>query len=123
MESSRQISQETVLVVDDDPLVRRAIMRELAQVYRVTSAGNVPEALDLLREHPSLCAVVSDFEMGTESGFDLLREVRRSAPLCARIIVSGRTVPQSADLCHAVFEKPWPPGSLVEAVQGVWIRL
>ncbi len=116
-------SQETVLVVDDDPLVRRALGRELGQVYRVTQAGSVSEALAHLREDTSICAVVSDFDMGAETGLDLLDEVRRVAPLCARIIVSGKAVPRRMDLCDVIVEKPWRPGSLKEAVQDVWIRL
>ncbi|WP_264048690.1 response regulator [Methylobacterium flocculans] len=68
-----------VLVVDDDRRVRELLARFLCeQGFRVTSAGNVPEA-----RTKAQCfvfdALVLDVMMPGESGFDYAREVRRSS--------------------------------------------
>jgi two-component system phosphate regulon response regulator OmpR len=68
-----------VLVVDDDRRVRELLARFLfEQGFRVTSAGNVPEA-----RTKAQCfvfdALVLDVMMPGESGFDYAREVRKSS--------------------------------------------
>ena len=68
-----------VLVVDDDRRVRELLSRFLCeQGFRVTAAGNVPEA-----RTKAQCfvfdALVLDVMMPGENGFDYAREVRRSS--------------------------------------------
>ncbi|WP_238279265.1 response regulator transcription factor, partial [Methylobacterium goesingense] len=68
-----------ILVVDDDRRVRELLARFLfEQGFRVTSAGNVPEA-----RTKAQCfvfdALVLDVMMPGESGFDYAREVRKSS--------------------------------------------
>ena len=82
------------------------------------------DALSLLNEGNGICAVVSDLMMGGPVGIDFLEEVRRRAPACARILVSGtmlereiREVLQSGAIQKFV-SKPWQPGELLTAVRG-----
>lgn len=68
-----------ILVVDDDRRVRELLARFLyEQGFRVTSAGNVPEA-----RTKAQCfvfdALVLDVMMPGETGFDYAREVRKSS--------------------------------------------
>ncbi|POR43568.1 response regulator [Methylobacterium sp. V23] len=68
-----------ILVVDDDRRVRELLSRFLyEQGFRVTAAGNVPEA-----RTKAQCfvfdALVLDVMMPGESGFDYAREVRQTS--------------------------------------------
>ncbi len=67
-----------ILFVDDEPLFLRTIERLLARQeaqWRLFFAGNVSEALEIIRQH-SLDTIVSDIKMSGETGFDLLEHLR-----------------------------------------------
>src|SRR5258706_10706053 len=68
-----------VLVVDDEPDITGLVAYHLAKTgYRVITAANGREALDLARsDHPDL--VVLDVMLPGLSGFDVLAELRRRA--------------------------------------------
>jgi two-component system response regulator FlrC len=78
-----------VLVVDDEPMVRRSLARaiERSGVEVVTAAG-AEEALAKLDEIP-VRAVFTDVRMPGMDGFALLRSVRRVAPGTAVILITG----------------------------------
>src|SRR5947207_9905041 len=87
-----------VLVVDDDPSIRRMIMAALRRDgYTFSEAANGKEALEIMRqEHPSV--VVLDLMMPIVSGWDVLRE-RASEPALQSIpviIVSANRGPELA---------------------------
>lgn len=87
-----------VLVVDDDPSIRRMIVAALRRDgYVFSEAANGKEALDLMREHhPSV--VVLDLMMPMVSGWDVLRE-RAAAPELLSIpviVVSANRGPELA---------------------------
>ncbi|KQP92395.1 MULTISPECIES: response regulator [unclassified Methylobacterium] len=68
-----------ILVVDDDRRVRELLSRFLyEQGFRVTSAGNVPEAR-IKAQCFVFDALVLDVMMPGESGFDYAREVRQTS--------------------------------------------
>ncbi len=116
-------SLQTVLVVDDEALVRRALSRELSAAYIVKTAGSVEEALEILADDGRICAVITDYDMGSHTGDELLAAVRRVAPHCACILVSGRPRATDPAICDAFVAKPWALGRVVSAVQDVWVRL
>src|SRR6266550_2482383 len=72
-----------VLVVDDEPDITGLVAYHLAKTgYRVITAANGREALDLARsDHPDL--VVLDVMLPGLSGFDVLAEQRLRAKLGA----------------------------------------
>jgi thioredoxin reductase (NADPH) len=82
------MSKPTILAVDDDPAVSRAITRDLraryGADYRVISASSGAEALAVLAElalrDRSVAMVASDQRMPQMTGVELLQEVRRSSP-------------------------------------------
>jgi CheY-like chemotaxis protein/phosphoribosyl 1,2-cyclic phosphodiesterase len=83
-----------ILVVDDDPDLRRLVMTALRRDGHVlVEAPNGREALRMVQEH-SPEFVVLDLEMPEMGGFDVLRELRAS-PATARLPVLILTV--SAD--------------------------
>ncbi len=70
------MSGERVLVVDDEPQIRRAVGAALAwRDYQVESAESAESALIVLATRP-IDAVVLDLMMPGMDGFDMLREVR-----------------------------------------------
>lgn len=63
-----------VLVVDDDPAIRRLVIATLKRDgYEFAEAANGREALDRMREEPPDC-VVLDLMMPVVSGWDVLQE-------------------------------------------------
>jgi thioredoxin reductase (NADPH) len=78
----------TILAVDDDPVVSRAVARDLRSRYgadhRVVSATSADQALEILaelalRDRP-VALVATDQRMPRMTGIELLSEVRRQAP-------------------------------------------
>ncbi len=56
---------ETVLVVEDEPMVRRLSVAALEDAgYRVLQAGDGPGGLDLLRGHPDVALLFTDVVLG-----------------------------------------------------------
>jgi two-component system response regulator PilR (NtrC family) len=78
-----------VLVVDDEPAVRDALVRIL-QVHGVPAAGagGVTEALERLASG-AFEAVVTDLRLSDGSGLDLIREARRRDPALRAAVLTG----------------------------------
>ena len=78
------------LVVDDEPVVRRAVRRMLeAQGFTCLEAGSGREALLLLAGTGELPLIVSDLRMPELDGMGFLTEVRRLFPDTAVVMLSG----------------------------------
>ena len=78
------------LVVDDEPVVRRAVARMLeAQGFDCLEAGSGREALDVLSGTGELPLIVSDLRMPELDGMGFLGEVRRRFPDTAVVMLSG----------------------------------
>ena len=80
-----------VLVVDDEPPIRRFLRTSLAaQAYEVLEAEDVPAAVQLLRgEKPDV--MVLDLGLPGTDGFDLIRNLRTSGSSVPIIVLSSRT--------------------------------
>ncbi|PKN57183.1 MAG: two-component system response regulator [Deltaproteobacteria bacterium HGW-Deltaproteobacteria-14] len=80
----------TVLLVDDEPLVSRAIGRMLVlSGYEVLVASSGPAALELMATRP-VGVIISDQRMPGMRGIELLRRVKDLHPLAVRLILSGQ---------------------------------
>jgi CheY-like chemotaxis protein len=115
----------SVLVVDDDPSIRKMIIAALRRgdvPYSFLEAPNGREALDLMRaEHPDV--VVLDLMMPVLSGWDVLREradddALRAIPV---IVVSANRDPEvvtavNAGIC-AFLPKPFDISALSALVR------
>jgi CheY-like chemotaxis protein len=94
---SRQSSSvASVLVVEDEPLVRDYVTDLLGQSgFDVVEASTGEEALSVIAEG-GVCAVVSDVSMpGNVNGFELARRVRQESPRTGVVLVSGVLEPQA----------------------------
>jgi PAS domain S-box-containing protein len=93
--ASREKSSRTILVVEDDPRVRRVSIRRLKELgYSVLEAESGPAALQILEREPKIDLLFSDVVMaGGISGIELAHEVRRRWPNLKIILTSGFAEP------------------------------
>jgi len=82
---------ETILLVDDDPLVLRVTRRALEQFgYRVLAAESAAEATALAAERGAdIALLVSDVMMPGQRGTGLARELKNDWPHLAILLMSG----------------------------------
>jgi DNA-binding response OmpR family regulator len=67
---------KTILVVEDEKNLRTLYTHELeADGYRVLTATNASEAMEMVRKHPIDLAILDIKLGGKESGLDVLRDV------------------------------------------------
>jgi PAS domain S-box-containing protein len=115
----------TILVVDDEPAVRTVAQRALEQEgYRVLVAGDGQEALDTLKVHPEVRAVVLDMAMPVLSGdmvAPMMRSLRPDLPLILSSGYSERDVMERFEqgVVAAFLEKPYRIAGLVSKVEDV----
>jgi two-component system probable response regulator PhcQ len=86
----------TILLVDDDPNVLRALKRVLhKEPYEILTANAAEQAAQLLQDH-NVDLIVSDEEMPGMSGTEFLAGVAREYPDTVRIVLTGHpTVPNT----------------------------
>ncbi len=83
------MSQETILLVDDEAHVVEALARTIRNGgYRILEAGSGAQALDVLAREP-VDLVISDIAMPVMSGLELLSTIRRTHPRVVRIVLTG----------------------------------
>jgi CheY-like chemotaxis protein len=112
-----QLDGAKVLVVDDEPLVRRLTRRILEEAgHRVYEAANGLEAVSAFNEHAPFDLVVSDIRMPTMDGQELSTFLRRLTPPIPIILMSAfdEMVPG-----RLVLQKPFHPDQLMARVREV----
>jgi DNA-binding response OmpR family regulator len=82
---------ETVLVVEDDDMVRRFVERSLVEAgYRVFAARSADEAMDIFRTRDDeIHLVLTDVVMPGASGSDLAERLALVAPGLPLLFMSG----------------------------------
>jgi two-component system cell cycle sensor histidine kinase/response regulator CckA len=117
---------ETLLVVEDEPAVRRlAVLTLRARGYTVLEASGATEALDIVANLPRpLDALVSDVVMPGMSGPQLAERLRRQHPGIRLLLMSGHAettvLPQDVTRSGAAFlPKPFTPSRLAERIREV----
>ena len=105
---------ERVLVVEDDPPVRRTSIARLASLgYVAEGAASGEAALRRLAAGPLPDLVFSDVVMGTGmSGLDLARELAASHPGLPVLLTSGYAAALDAPDAPDVLRKPYATGRL-----------
>lgn len=119
----QQMSVRTVLVVEDDTLVRMPIAEYLRDCgYHVLEAGSAAEAITALDDNGDVSLVFSDVRMpGAMDGFGLARWLRAHHPDIPIILTSGYTSSRSlsADVAAGVrlIEKPYSQAQVARRIQ------
>jgi CheY-like chemotaxis protein len=116
---------ETVLVVDDEPSVRRVLRAILARLgYRVLEAEGGPEALEALEKHERaggrVDLLLSDVVMPGQRGPELARAFQARRPGRPVVLMSGYTEGQEAVGTLGgppILPKPLTPEAVARAVR------
>jgi thioredoxin reductase (NADPH) len=139
-QGTRTRSRPTILAVDDDPVVSRAVTRDLRSRYgadyRIVSATSGAQALEImaelaLRDRP-VALVASDQRMPEMTGIEALSEVRRQSPGTKLLLLTAYADTEVA--ISAINEigldyyllKPWDPPEerlypVIDDLLGDWL--
>ena len=114
-----------ILVVDDDPVVRKVIIRALSasglRLVEVYEAGDGKEALRLINEHEIDFALV-DLHMPVMDGKELMEKLKNDPDMdkLPLIFISGEHDPGQLDplerRSYGFIQKPFKPETLGEKI-------
>lgn len=122
------MAQREILVVEDEPTLRRIIVDALSRVgYSVTSACDGVEGVELFRaKQPDL--VVADIMMPRMDGFEMVREMRRISTTTQYLFLSARS--DSDDVVEGFhvggndyLRKPFAMSELLVRIEALLSRL
>ena len=124
-ENQNKTESKTVLVVEDEPRVRRYSCRIFASLgYHILEAENASMATDILVDcHDEINLLFSDIVMpGDNNGRDLVQHVQASYPHIEVLLTSGfeKTMSNSTqeeDNQVPVLKKPYTKEDLVSALE------
>ena len=94
---TRPMSEPTLLVADDHPLFRAAVLhvlRERLPQYRTLEAASAATLGQALQEHPEVELVLLDLSMPGTRGFSALLHVRGEYPELPVVIISSNDHPR-----------------------------
>lgn len=118
--SGKGFRSPRVLLVDDDPIVLRALRRVLLgarPTWEIDMAESVDAAMSLLGAK-TYDVVVTDLHMPVLDGIALLRRLKKEQPSLMRIVhsshIESMTAEQADEFAHAVLAKPGRPDELVQ---------
>lgn len=127
MMSTTALSSEapvsTILVVDDEVLVRMTICQYLRECgYKVIEAVNADEALEILKSEVSIDVVLSNVAMhGSMDGFALAKWIRNNKKHLEVILIGSpeKAANTAADLCEdgPMLSKPYEPQAVLEIIR------
>jgi DNA-binding NtrC family response regulator len=115
---------QTILVVDDEPLIRWAVREGLESAgYVVLEAGSAGEALARLAGvNGRVDVALLDVRLPDSDDLGLLEQVRRRAPGCRVIVMTAHGTPELLDeaMTAGAFDtisKPFDLGRIVGLVR------
>jgi PAS domain S-box-containing protein len=115
---------ETILLVEDDPRLRRVLSKRLRSLgYEIVEADSGQAALDHLAARPDVAMVFTDMVMpGGMSGFELAQAAQGLKPELKILFTSGYAEPALAKQglrAGAWLKKPYTADELAEKVRAV----
>jgi len=113
----------TILVVDDEPLIRWAVREGLESAgYQVLEAGSAREALAEFGGAAHIDVALLDVRLPDSDDLALLKRVRTDAPSCRVIVMTAHGTPELlADAIRAgafaTLSKPFDMGGMIDIVR------
>ena len=120
-------SECTVLIVEDEPLIRSHLAGMLQDKgCKTIEAGSAAEAIAILERNSEITVVFTDVQMpGTMDGIALAKYVRRRWPPTIIVVSSGKSQPAPGVLAEDIpfLSKPYEDRRLSEVIGHVRNRL
>jgi len=115
--------QHSILIVDDEDIIREFLFEVLHESYSVSTAVDGQDAIDKLKTG-RFDLIITDLKMPKISGEELVRFVRQHEPSSKVIVISGYStlfsVSQSVDSgANAFLSKPFSIKQLMQTVTSV----
>lgn len=116
---------KTILIAEDDPMVRNMLVRILSPNYRVLESDNAIEALCLSRRFDGIIhLLVANESLKTIPVYELLVQLQQSRPDLKILQISGYTSKildnKRALISGAAFlQKPFFPKTLLQTVDQI----
>lgn len=122
----RRANGETVLVVDDESVLREVAASTLESWgYTVLAARDGAEAVEMYEEHKDeICVVITDMMMPRQDGAATIRALRNLDPDVKIIIMTGMRIPddirvEDIQSVEGVLQKPYTAEKLLSMLQEV----
>ena len=117
----RPLLQSTVLVVEDDEVLRMCAAEVVADAgFTPVEAANADEAVAILESRADIALLFTDIQMpGSMDGLGLARTVRDRWPSIKIILVSGRAELSECErpITSRFFQKPFAMKQMIEDLQ------
>lgn len=118
---------KTILVVDDSPLIRKAIRRIIEPLgFSVDEAGDGAQALERMERGPAPAAILLDVEMPVMDGMTFLKTLRGRLELAQPPVIMCTTVNAMETIVDAIQSganeyvmKPFNEAIIGEKLEGV----
>ena len=109
----------TVLVVEDDPLIRELVVDELhSEGFSVVEARDADQAIAILEVRDDIHLVFTDVDMpGSMNGLKLAAAVRDRWPPVHIVITSGKTRPMVIPANALFIPKPYVLAAVTMAMR------
>jgi CheY-like chemotaxis protein len=117
----RPLLQSTVLVVEDDEILRMCAAEAVADAgFNSVEAANADEAFAILENRSDIALLFTDIQMpGSMDGLDLARTVNDRWPAIKIILVSGRVELSERErpVNSRFYQKPFAMKQMLEGLQ------
>ena len=118
---------KTILVVDDSPLIRKAIRRIIEPMgFDVAEAGDGVDAMGRMEAGPAPDAILLDVEMPEMDGLTFLKQLRGRPDLPQPPVIMCTTVHAMATIAEAIQSganeyvmKPFNEAIIGEKLEGI----
>lgn len=119
------LQRRSILVVEDDPVIRRLLVSVLsAQGYRIQSVADGTLALRILQDEPEIDLVLTDLAMPGMPGTAVAEYLALNRPEVKVICMSGDPEPHDPALSRLVelrlaqfLPKPFAPSQLLQMIR------
>ncbi|KPH64105.1 hypothetical protein AMS58_08275 [Pseudoalteromonas porphyrae] len=112
----------TIVIVDDDEAILRALNRLLKADFILILFTNPLEAIKYAKEN-EIDLVISDLLMPNIDGLNLLEQFKQIQPDCSRMLLTGYADLETSksaikqNIAHLITSKPWDNFELVMLIR------